>query len=216
MPQSEQAATTSTLALVRSMSGSMGISIAGAIFNARAKSLTAGIQGYTTPQNPSADLRGLVNIQPPSLSREVIHEYGQALNLVWVVLAPIVGVGFLCSLPVKAYSFNRQKRTAKDQEPAEDVTPIEHDAPVEEKHAEKIQDGRQAEPDQEGLTESAQKAAATGASTTQPASSAVTTVQTDRVSHEQRANGRSFDVERDATASTTVPTPTETTSQDRL
>lgn len=112
MPTSEQAATTSTLALVRSLSGSMGISVAGAIFNTRAKQLTANIPGYDTPANPSADLRGLVHIQPPSLSREVIHEYGQALNLVWVVLAPIVGAGFLFALPVKAYSMNRQNQAA--------------------------------------------------------------------------------------------------------
>ncbi|PWN28469.1 MFS general substrate transporter [Jaminaea rosea] len=115
MPTSEQAATTSTLALVRSMSGSMGISVAGAVFNARAKELTANIPGYDTPSNPSADLRGLVDIQPPSLSREVIHEYGKALNLVWIVLAPIVAAGFLFSLPVKSYSLNRQNHAEEKQ-----------------------------------------------------------------------------------------------------
>ncbi|CAO1625088.1 unnamed protein product [Jaminaea pallidilutea] len=148
MPQSEQAATTSTLALLRSMSGSMGISVAGAVFNTRARSLTQGIQGYDAPQNPSTDLRGLRDIQPPSVRQEVLVQYGQALRTVWIMLTPIVALGFLCSLPVKGYTMNRHNVAGKNKE--------------EEKKDEQTQEGQPPQEEEVAATAAAGGAASGG------------------------------------------------------
>lgn len=112
MPHKDQAATTSTSALLRSLSGSVGITVCAAIFNSRAASLTRDIPGYTVPSNPSADLRGLQDLQPPSLAHHVQYEYGEALQTVFIILAPIAGVGFLFSLGVKGYSMQRKNVNA--------------------------------------------------------------------------------------------------------
>ncbi|CAO1617856.1 unnamed protein product [Sympodiomycopsis kandeliae] len=133
MPHKDQAATTSALALVRSLSGSVGITICTAIFNSRAASLTKNIPGYDAPANPSADLRGLQDLQPPSLAHEVQYEYGQALQTIWIILAPLTAVGFLLSLGVKGYSMQRKNVNAED-------TKKENDTEKGEKEGEETQD----------------------------------------------------------------------------
>lgn len=114
MPHKEQAATTSTTALLRNMAGSVGVTVATAIFNSRAASLTSDINGYDAPTNPSADLRGLKDLQPPSLARQVQYEYGEAVQTILIILAPLAGVGLLASLGVKGYSLQR-KNVSADQ-----------------------------------------------------------------------------------------------------
>lgn len=123
MPPKEMASSTAAMALVRTASGTVGITIAGSVFNAGVRSKTAAIMGYDRA-GMSADtknLRGLVHLQPPQLSYEVVHAYGEALRLIWIVMAPIVGFGFLCSLGIKGYSLSR--KIVQKEEKETEVTP---------------------------------------------------------------------------------------------
>lgn len=134
MPPSEMATSTAAMALVRTAGGTVGITIAGSIFNAGVRSRVGGIQGYSLPPGgTTSNLRGLVHLQPPELASEVVHAYGEALRLVWIVLTPVVGVGFLASLGIKGYSLQRktiaggaQKEgdaTGEQQQPLDAETP---------------------------------------------------------------------------------------------
>ncbi|CAO1629970.1 unnamed protein product [Parajaminaea phylloscopi] len=216
MPQSEQAATTSTLGLVRSMSGSMGISVAGAIFNTRAKSLTAGIVGYQTPENPSADLRGLVDIQPPSLSKEVIHEYGRALNLVWVILAPIVALGFLCALPVKSYSLNRQHLPAIKERQEGELVPTEKEAAAQTSRLSSA-GGREAGADTSAHgTNVALADVVAGASSTQPTLPNNKGAASDTAGEHHSSSPATSVILDTAAGTTAVPSPVDETDRSKI
>ena len=120
MPPKEMASSTAAMALIRTAGGAIGISVAGSVFNAGVRSKTANITGYSRAgmSADTSDLRGLVHLQPPQLSYEVVHAYGEALRLIWIVMAPIVGFGFLCSLGLKGYSLSR-KIVQKQEKEAE-------------------------------------------------------------------------------------------------
>lgn len=110
MPPKAMAASTASMTLVRSAAGTVGITVAGSIFNAGVRSRTASIAGYDRAgmSADTANLRGIIHLQPPQLAYEVVHAYGGAMRLIWIVMTPIVGVGFLASLGLKGYSLQRK------------------------------------------------------------------------------------------------------------
>lgn len=123
MPASQMATSTAAMALTRNASGTIGITVAGSIFNSNVLHRIARIQGYTVPgNNPSSNLRDLVHIMPADLRAEIIEAYAQALRLVWIIFTPIVGIGFLATLGVKSYSLNRKTVTHKDAEKMTQMT----------------------------------------------------------------------------------------------
>jgi hypothetical protein len=110
MPPELLAVSVASLALVRTAGGTIGITVAGAVFNSGVQSRLKKIPEYAnmTTSASQTDLRNLVHIQPPALAHQVVAAYGDALQVVWIVLAPIVGIGFLSTLFIKAYSLNRR------------------------------------------------------------------------------------------------------------
>lgn len=94
----------------------MGIAVAGAVFNTQSRSRLQQIPGFTPSMvatgSGGQDLTGLRNIQPPALSREIITAYANGLQVVWIVLAPMAGAGFLAVLGVKGYSLKRDIKQA--------------------------------------------------------------------------------------------------------
>lgn len=139
MPPAQMATSVATYALVRSAAGTVGITVAGSIFNSGVHSRLKNIPGYS--DTSTANLKNIIHLEPPSLAYEVVHAYGDALRLVWIVLTPIVGVGFLCSLGVKGYSLNRRiiQNPGKIKESSKDVekqTPIQQEEQEEQKEKE--------------------------------------------------------------------------------
>jgi MFS family permease len=143
MPPAQMAVSVASYALVRSASGTVGITVAGAIFNAGVQSRLKNIPEYANMGTSASqtDLKNLIHIQPPSLAKEVVAAYGDSLRLVWIVLTPLIGVGFLCSLGIKGYSLNRvinqmpdpKAKAAQDVEKQESPDGEEEDAtPVDE------------------------------------------------------------------------------------
>ncbi|TKY87825.1 hypothetical protein EX895_003406 [Sporisorium graminicola] len=125
MPHGDLSTTVAAMSLIRSLGGTMGIAVAGAVFNTQSRSRLQVIPGF----NPSMvstgsggqDLTGLRHIQPPELSREIITAYANGLQVVWIVLAPMAGAGFLAVLGVKGYSLRRDVKNAPQVETKEKV-----------------------------------------------------------------------------------------------
>lgn len=123
MPPEKMATSVASFALVRTASGTVGIAVAGSIFNSGVMSRVRNIPGYSSMGASSlhGDLQHLVHLQPPSLAHDVVFAYGDALRLVWIILTPIVGIGFLASLGLKGYSLNRRITRKGDEIDNEDT-----------------------------------------------------------------------------------------------
>ena len=136
MPHGDLSTTVATMSLVRSLGGTMGIAVAGAVFNTQSRSRLQRIPGFNEAMVSTGaggqDLTGLRHIQPPELSREIIKAYADGLQVVWIVLAPMVGAGFLAVLGVKGYSLRRDvKQTPQAETPKKKVEDPENPQPAE-------------------------------------------------------------------------------------
>ncbi|BGO88825.1 hypothetical protein NBRC10512_002180 [Rhodotorula toruloides] len=109
MPVKDMATSTATLALMRSVGGTVGISVSGAIYASQLKKRLGGIQGYSGMESGAAvgAVQGLVDIQPPELRRQVLNAYARSLNFPWIICTPLLFIGFLISFLLKHYSMER-------------------------------------------------------------------------------------------------------------
>ncbi|SPO27165.1 related to multidrug resistance proteins [Ustilago trichophora] len=137
MPHGDLSTTVAAMSLVRSLGGTMGIAVAGAVFNTQSRTRLQRIPGFTEAMvstgSGGQDLTGLRHIQPPELSREIIEAYADGLQVVWIVLAPMVGAGFLAVLGVKGYSLRRDVKKAPQLETPKKVEDLENPQKLEEK-----------------------------------------------------------------------------------
>ena len=142
MPHDDLSTTVAAMALLRSLGGTMGIAVAGAVFNTQSRSRLDRISGFkpsmVSTGSGGQDLTGLRHIQPPELSREIIHAYADGLQVVWIVLAPMAAAGFLAVLGVKGYSLRRNVKQAPQVETPKKVDDPENpqassEDPVDEK-----------------------------------------------------------------------------------
>ena len=115
MPLSEMGVTTATMALVRSLSGTIGITLGGTILNSdfaqRAKNIP-GLENVIAAGASHLDSRTLRNLQPPELAQAAVSAYAQSIRLIWIVSTPIVGAAFIAVLFVKGYSLKRRVQHA--------------------------------------------------------------------------------------------------------
>lgn len=83
MPQKDMATSSATLALLRSIGGTVGISVVGAIYANRLESGLAGIQGYSVPAGAAAvgDVQGLTKIEVRSPWRRLRLKMSGKLTL---------------------------------------------------------------------------------------------------------------------------------------
>ncbi|THV06080.1 amino acid permease ScVBA-like protein [Dendrothele bispora CBS 962.96] len=93
---SEIATVTGAFFLVRFTAATVGITIAGAIFDARTSRLPPEV--YSLFPDSSIDYGKLHSIFPINLRDEVLHLVSLAFQTVWMVCAPLLGIAFLMSL----------------------------------------------------------------------------------------------------------------------
>lgn len=134
MPHGDLSTTVATMSLLRSLGGTMGIAIAGAIFNTQSRQRLGQIPGFSeslvSTSSGGQDLTRLRGIQPPELSSGIIHAYADGLQVLWIVLAPLVAVGFLATLGVKGYSLKRNIKQSPDARKNKDVENATSTAPT--------------------------------------------------------------------------------------
>ncbi|TFK50442.1 MFS general substrate transporter [Heliocybe sulcata] len=117
MPVQDMAMSTATFNLLRTLGGTIGISIGDAIYATDLQRRLRSIPGYhpSTGFGVTNDVRGLKNIQPAQLRMEVLGAYSRSLSLIWVVMTPIVFVGLLFVLPIRTYSLKRPSGPVQGQ-----------------------------------------------------------------------------------------------------
>ncbi|KAJ3736900.1 amino acid permease ScVBA-like protein [Lentinula guzmanii] len=122
---SELATCTSAFFLVRFTGATVGLAVAGAVFDARMASQITSNLGINL--DSSIDFSTLKYIQPLSLRAEVLHIVSTSIQTVWVVCTPLLGVAFLMS-------FLLQKFTIEDEEVSLDnkATTTDEKIPAEE------------------------------------------------------------------------------------
>ncbi|KAJ3869946.1 MFS general substrate transporter [Lentinula novae-zelandiae] len=128
MPVADMASSTAAFGLIRTISGSVGLSVGNVIFATDLKKRLRPVSGYDvsnkTVSELTNDIRNLVDIQPPSLRQEVIHAYTKSLATLWIVCTPMLFVGLVAVLCIRSYSLKRKiVRASDDQEPQAQNSP---------------------------------------------------------------------------------------------
>ncbi|KAI5478762.1 MFS general substrate transporter [Pseudohyphozyma bogoriensis] len=128
MPLSDMATSTATLSLMRSLGGTIGISVGGTIYGTEAAKRLARIPGYLGSAAYTTNIAALSKIEPVELRQQVLHAYTRSISTIWIVCAPLLFIGVILSLFLKEYSLQRTVVKASDKpasSAASDETKIE-------------------------------------------------------------------------------------------
>ncbi|TDL15953.1 MFS general substrate transporter [Rickenella mellea] len=109
MPLKDMASTTSTFILLRTLGGTVGISIGDTIFVSLLRNKLVQIQGYSAGGSDAltSNLSSLAHIEPVAVRQQVLHAYTKSLATIWIVMVSISFVGLLLILPIRSYSLKR-------------------------------------------------------------------------------------------------------------
>lgn len=110
MPLRDMATSTSAFVLIRTLGGTIGISIGQAIWSSELRRRLSSIPGYHTDTSPGALAQNvpiLKNIQPEAVRQQVLHAYAKSISTIWIVDTPVLFVGFVMSLFVAKYTLKR-------------------------------------------------------------------------------------------------------------
>jgi len=126
MPIQDMPLTTTTFGLLRTLGGTIGISIGQAIYTSFLKRRLANISGFTVSQSQlSSDVRGLSKIPDPVVRQQVLHAFTKSVSDIWIVYTPILFVGFLIVLVIRGYSLKRKIVRGDGEEEKTEAVPGE-------------------------------------------------------------------------------------------
>ncbi|GJJ12691.1 hypothetical protein Clacol_006935 [Clathrus columnatus] len=110
MPLKDMATSTAAFVLIRTLGGTIGISVGQAIWSSELVKRLPSISGFHAHTSPGAlaqSVPSLKNIQPASVRRQVIHAYAKSISTIWLVDTPISFVGLVMSLFILKYTLKR-------------------------------------------------------------------------------------------------------------
>jgi len=110
MPIKDMATSTSTFGFLRTLGGTVGISIGQAIFASVLQKKLKSIPELTLNTSPDAlseSVRHLKDISNEATRNAVMHAYARSISTIWLVCTPICGAGFIMILFVRGYSLKR-------------------------------------------------------------------------------------------------------------
>ncbi|KAJ7685325.1 major facilitator superfamily domain-containing protein [Mycena polygramma] len=122
MPLKDMATSTSTYGFIRTLGGTVAIAIGQAIITstlrkkiAQIPNLTLGID--TSAASLSENVISLKSIADPVQRAAVIHAYARSISMIWLVVTPILGAGFIMTLFIRQYTLARTtvKTPGKDK-----------------------------------------------------------------------------------------------------
>lgn len=131
MPIKDMATSTSTFGFIRTLGGTVGISVGQAIFASTIGKKIAKIPNVsldTSPGGLSESVRSLKNIPDPIQRAAVINAYARSISTIWLVMTPIIGVSFVMVLFVRKYSLARTIVRHGEPENPEQITDPEKGA----------------------------------------------------------------------------------------
>ncbi|KAF8503316.1 major facilitator superfamily domain-containing protein [Russula emetica] len=124
MPLKDMATSTGTFGFLRTMGGTVGIAVGQALYTSILKkkiNKIPNLSGFdVSPGALSESVRTLKRLPQPERG-EIMHAYTKSLAAIWIFNTPLVGIGFIMVLFVKAYSLKRmtvQARARADTEAA--------------------------------------------------------------------------------------------------
>ncbi|KAF9475844.1 MFS amino acid permease [Pholiota conissans] len=121
MPIKDMATTTSTFGFIRTLGGTVGISIGQAIYSSILREKVRHIPNVSFDTSAAAlsqSVRHLGNIADPTTRAAVIQAYTQSISAIWLVMTPIVGISFVMVLFVRVYTLKRTIVRAEDKDKA--------------------------------------------------------------------------------------------------
>jgi len=108
MPIQDMPLTTTTFGLLRTLGGTIGISIGQAIYTSFLKRRLSKISGFTASESQlTSNVRGLSQIPDPVLRQQVLHAFTKSVSTIWIVYTPILFAGLLIVLVIRGYSLKR-------------------------------------------------------------------------------------------------------------
>ncbi|KAJ7632749.1 MFS general substrate transporter [Roridomyces roridus] len=132
MPVRDMATSTSTFGFIRTLGGTVAISVGQAIISStlrkkieRISDLTSAID--TSPAAFSQNVLRLKHIADPVQRQEVIHAYATSISMIWVVVTPLAGVSMIMSWFIRRYTLQRTvvRNDGKDKQPPQDLEKAE-------------------------------------------------------------------------------------------
>ncbi|PIL23975.1 MFS general substrate transporter [Ganoderma sinense ZZ0214-1] len=136
MPLKDMATSTAAFVLIRTLGGTVGISVGQAIISSELRERIAKIPGLTIDTSPSALtqlVRQIPRIADTAERVALTHAYTRAISTIWIVNCPLMGAGLILTLFLRGYSLKRVVRKAGDAPPEEGAdleaqTPAEPDS----------------------------------------------------------------------------------------
>ncbi|KAI0362066.1 MFS amino acid permease [Trametes cingulata] len=115
MPLKDMATSTAAFILIRTLGGTVGISVGEAIISSELRKRVSHIAGLTIDTSPSAITQIVRQIPhiPDMVQRVALtHAYTRSISTIWLVNTPLMGAGFFMVLFLRGYTLKRVVRTA--------------------------------------------------------------------------------------------------------
>ncbi|KAJ3995948.1 MFS general substrate transporter [Lentinula boryana] len=110
MPLRDMATSTGAFGFIRTLGGTVGISVGQVIFSSTLSPRLAKISNISIDTSSAAlaeSVTSLKDIPDATTRAAVIQAYAKSISSIWVVCTPIAGVGFLLVLWIRKYTLNR-------------------------------------------------------------------------------------------------------------
>jgi hypothetical protein len=126
MPLKDMATTTGAFGFLRTMGGTVGISVGQAIYSSILKrkiNQIPNLSGIDTSPSALAENVRTLKLLPQPERGQIIHAFSKSISAIWIFNTPVVGVGFIMVLFIKAYSLKRTTiQSAAHAKPDEEMT----------------------------------------------------------------------------------------------
>ncbi|KAL5528489.1 hypothetical protein ACEPAF_7625 [Sanghuangporus sanghuang] len=126
MPLKDMATSTAAFVLIRTLGGTVGISVGDTIFQSELTDRLATVSGFNSSMSSGiTDYTSIQRIQPDSLRQQVTHAFTRSLATIYIVMTPISFVGLLFVLLLREYSLKRtvEREAKQGKEPDAAATP---------------------------------------------------------------------------------------------
>ncbi|KAK2466780.1 hypothetical protein APHAL10511_001038 [Amanita phalloides] len=123
MPLQDMATSTAAFGFLRTLGGTVGVSIGQAIFSSFAQKKVSRVPNANLNTSAGAleeSVRTLKNISDPTTRIAVMQAFCKAISMIWLVMTPIVGASFIMVLIIREYTLKRRTVRQEDEEAGED------------------------------------------------------------------------------------------------
>ncbi|KAG6376367.1 MFS general substrate transporter [Boletus reticuloceps] len=123
MPIKDMATSTGAFVFLRTLGGTIGITVGEAIISNTLQQRLRGIAGLTFDTSPASindAVRKIASIPDATLRSEIMHAYARSVSTIWLVNTPLSALGLILIIFIRAYSLHRtviREGTEKTNDP---------------------------------------------------------------------------------------------------